>query len=155
MGRSPCLPCHWTMNMCMHKSDNAGHAGHDAHAGHDMSGGHAMFFVSGEVVTILFESWKTTDGGMYTLALFLCFFGCVVTMFIKRYVDASYKKLALPLRMVLALVYFNLSFAVMLVVMTFNAGVWFACMFGLTAGWAILEYQDGDSNKHDSVNLCH
>eukprot|EP01063_Lacrimia_lanifica_P029689 TRINITY_DN457_c0_g1_i3.p2 TRINITY_DN457_c0_g1~~TRINITY_DN457_c0_g1_i3.p2 ORF type:complete len:204 (+),score=60.95 TRINITY_DN457_c0_g1_i3:59-670(+) len=118
------------------------HAGHAAHAGHDAHAGHSMqmFFVSSTTATFLFEKWVTNDRGMYALAIILTGGFCALAPLLRYQVTASKGRFPLALRTVLTFVYFNVTYAAMLLAMTFNTGVWWAVMVGTTIGFGVTEY---------------
>ncbi|CAI5474634.1 unnamed protein product [Closterium sp. Yama58-4] len=125
-----------------------------------------MWFYWGPNVIILFESWKTSSWGFYLLACFLVVVFCVLHEFLTSFrlklsstrrcrvkdaeqgaddaEDASSKKAChwRPLldRLAVTGIYaLNLifSYAIMLIVMSFNIGLFIAVVLGLTIGFFV------------------
>eukprot|EP01063_Lacrimia_lanifica_P008785 TRINITY_DN1582_c0_g1_i1.p3 TRINITY_DN1582_c0_g1~~TRINITY_DN1582_c0_g1_i1.p3 ORF type:complete len:139 (+),score=39.17 TRINITY_DN1582_c0_g1_i1:53-418(+) len=119
-----------------------------------------MSFYSGTDVTIMFDAWTTRDGGMYALALMLVCAGSFLMMVMKHYLSVGATRLSLAVRAPLAFLFFNLSYAVMLVAMTYNVGLWFATMCGLTLGYVVTEMFLAGGTKpsmsgYSDVEGCH
>ncbi|CAI5504724.1 unnamed protein product [Closterium sp. Naga37s-1] len=123
-----------------------------------------MWFYWGPNVIILFENWKTSNWGFYLLACFLVVVFCVLHEFLTSFrlklsatrrcrvkdaeqgagdVDASSSKKAYHWRPLLdrlavtGMYALNLifSYAIMLIVMSFNIGLFIAVVLGLTIGF--------------------
>ncbi|CAI5484144.1 unnamed protein product [Closterium sp. Yama58-4] len=123
-----------------------------------------MWFYWGPNVTILFENWKTSSWGFYLLACFLVVVFCVLHEFLtsfrlklsatrrcrvkdaeqgENFTNVASSKKAhhwRPLldRLALTGIYalnLTFSYAIMLIIMTFNIGLFIAVVLGLTIGF--------------------
>lgn len=103
----------------------------EKNVGMDMMPPMEMFFYSGTDVKFLFKTWTIEDnGGAYFGALLLTFMlGFAIEWLSTRRIKEKYLD---------CLVYFFkllMAYTLMLIVMTFNAGLLIAAVFGLTLGY--------------------
>jgi solute carrier family 31 (copper transporter), member 1 len=95
-----------------------------------------MYFYWGADVVFLFESWTITDNtGLYLLALAASFLVAILVEFIttRRIESNAIYGVAHGLQLLL-------SYALMLVLMTFNAGLFIAIMLGYTLGYSLFGF---------------
>ena len=142
--------------------DEDGHAGHLS--GSASAAGHGLFFVTGTDAIVLFEGFTTSNWGEYIGAcLFTIFLGILVefiTTFRMLYPHqqvltstgflsaetpqasatrvGTKKENGIRVHMIKSIMYFigvTLAYALMLIVMTFNVGLFFSAVLGLTIGY--------------------
>eukprot|EP00659_Diplonema_papillatum_P020000 gene20000-30776_t len=118
-----CLSCHWSGTVCMQNTGGGGAAGQMM-----------MTFYSSHKVVILFDQWNVKTRGQYAAAVVLVFLAGLSAPLLKDYAVSS-RMLPLPARACLIFVNFCLVYCLMLVAMTYNVGLFFATMAGLTTGW--------------------
>mmetsp|Transcript_6067 Transcript_6067/g.14559 ORF Transcript_6067/g.14559 Transcript_6067/m.14559 type:complete len:194 (+) Transcript_6067:93-674(+) len=135
-----------------HNGMNGMNGMNDTNGGHGMdhsshAGGHPMFFRTGVENVILFEEWKTENGGQYAGAIFAVFFCAIFAVFVRLYrgqMENSWEsnKEAFPahtaarlaMRFSLAFLSFTLDYGLMLIAMIFDVGLFFAVVSGLAVG---------------------
>eukprot|EP01063_Lacrimia_lanifica_P023767 TRINITY_DN3146_c0_g2_i1.p2 TRINITY_DN3146_c0_g2~~TRINITY_DN3146_c0_g2_i1.p2 ORF type:complete len:149 (+),score=52.79 TRINITY_DN3146_c0_g2_i1:58-504(+) len=120
-----------------------------------------MWFYQSTSSTVLFQSWTTTSLGSYIVACVLCALAACLMMVVKQFMGTISDR-HLALQAVVAFLYFNLAYAVMLVAMTFNIGLYLACMVGMTAGFVITKVYtrrtakgEGQALLSADVDTCH
>eukprot|EP01061_Rhynchopus_euleeides_P000809 TRINITY_DN1057_c0_g1_i2.p2 TRINITY_DN1057_c0_g1~~TRINITY_DN1057_c0_g1_i2.p2 ORF type:complete len:273 (+),score=99.23 TRINITY_DN1057_c0_g1_i2:59-820(+) len=147
-----CVACHWMGGMCM-ASAATPTMDHSMHSmgGHSMS----MVFTSTQRVLILFEDLETTNGGEYFAAMLVIFIISAVTGVLRYYATVvSRGQLPVAARGVLICIVFTLVYALMLVTMTMNVGLYFSVIFGLTLAWVITEIWDESRRSSVSPETC-
>ncbi|KAJ9469473.1 putative Copper transporter [Diplonema papillatum] len=123
-----CLSCYWSGAMCMPTKSGGG----------GMGVGMAVTFYSSHKVVILFDQWNVETVGQYVLSIICVFVAGIATPLLKDYVTAE-RNLPLAVRGLLVFVNFCFVYSLMLVIMTYNVGIFFAAMAGLTVGWMVGE----------------
>ena len=157
LGRQSCAQCYWMkmsgMWMCMDMNSGGGS---DSGTGMSMPMMPMSFYQTTSVV-ILFKEWETKSTGAYILAMFLTMvFSAFVT--IGRYYALSPQ---LELHKVLQVtLYFLVQcgvYSVMLITMTYNAGICLSVMVGITLGWAVWDHRISSKRAlYTEVNTsCH
>eukprot|EP01061_Rhynchopus_euleeides_P000811 TRINITY_DN1057_c0_g1_i4.p3 TRINITY_DN1057_c0_g1~~TRINITY_DN1057_c0_g1_i4.p3 ORF type:complete len:158 (+),score=42.13 TRINITY_DN1057_c0_g1_i4:104-577(+) len=120
-----------------------------------MQKGTALFFTSAVDTQILFEGLETAGGGQYFAALLLVFVIAAATGVLRHYATVvSRGTLPLPVRGCLMAVVLTFMYALMLVTMTMNVGLYFSVIFGLTLAWVITEIWDESRRSSVSPETC-
>ncbi|OII74697.1 uncharacterized protein cubi_00250 [Cryptosporidium ubiquitum] len=116
---------------------------------------------------ILFESWKTSNRFDYFIScLFIILMGCF-TMFIssinKKYIKRikknrmEYEKLGVKvifLNVLITILYYSMHYLMMLIAMTFNWGLFFSVVLGLSIGYGIFELGSTTKNECSCNEDC-
>eukprot|EP01063_Lacrimia_lanifica_P011036 TRINITY_DN1779_c2_g1_i1.p3 TRINITY_DN1779_c2_g1~~TRINITY_DN1779_c2_g1_i1.p3 ORF type:complete len:153 (+),score=51.38 TRINITY_DN1779_c2_g1_i1:67-525(+) len=115
-----------------------------------------MWFYQGTTSIVLFQSWSTQSLGSYIVALVLCFAVSCLMMLVKTFMGVIAHR-AVALQALVAFVFFNLSYAVMLIAMAFNGGLYLACTSGMTAGFVLTKMYERGSKSEGlcDVETCH
>ncbi|CRH01536.1 copper transporter, putative [Plasmodium relictum] len=118
---------------------------------------------------ILFKSWETLSDGSYFISLIICFiFGLisVILKVLRLYIERSLPKTNdtnvftsevlfknNTIRMVLSFVIYSWDYLLMLIVMTFNVGLFFSVIFGLSFGFFLFGSHFITSKKCATTDL--
>lgn len=121
-----------------HSGDDHTHAGHssDDHAHADSTNahtmGHGVVFQQSVSESVLFKFWKTSNIGEYIgSCLFIIALGVLVE-FLSKYQKSMTSHGMKTLMYSICAIF---SYALMLIVMTFNTGFFFSAVLGLTIGF--------------------
>ncbi|EAK88366.1 copper transporter, 3 transmembrane domain, conserved in metazoa and apiacomplexa [Cryptosporidium len=116
---------------------------------------------------ILFESWRTSNRFDYFIScLFIILMGCF-TMFIssinKKYIKeikknrVEHENLGIKVictNVLLTILYYFMHYLLMLIAMTFNWGLFFSVIIGLSIGYGIFELGSITKNECSCNNDC-
>lgn len=142
---------------------------HMTNEGHSTSEAMPMYFQFSTHTIILFKIWETKDPFIYYVSLFFCFgFGVISVMLkvLRLKMEQSFNKISditmymdkEPLknnviRMILAFIIYSWDYLLMLIVMTFNAGLFAAVILGLSFGFFLFGNVFITSNKCATYNM--
>ncbi|CRG94585.1 DEAD/DEAH box helicase, putative [Plasmodium gallinaceum] len=118
---------------------------------------------------ILFKSWETLSKGSYYISLVVCFFFGLISVMLKVFrlnIERSlpktkdrnvFKSETLfknnTIRMILAFIIYSWDYLLMLIVMTFNVGLFFSVIFGLAFGFFLFGSHFVTSKKCATTDL--
>ncbi|EAA15673.1 surface protein-related [Plasmodium yoelii yoelii] len=129
-----------------------------------------MSFQNTTHTIILFKFWETTTVPFYFLSLILCFIFGILSVVFK--VLRLYIEMVLPttnnmniftsailfknntIRMILSFIIYSWDYLLMLIVMTFNVGLFFAVILGLSFGYFLMggKFVTCTNTSHSSIN---
>eukprot|EP01064_Diplonema_japonicum_P035023 TRINITY_DN7431_c2_g1_i1.p1 TRINITY_DN7431_c2_g1~~TRINITY_DN7431_c2_g1_i1.p1 ORF type:complete len:121 (+),score=11.87 TRINITY_DN7431_c2_g1_i1:1-363(+) len=98
-----------------------------------------MTFYQGVDVVILFNGWSVHSTGPYVGSVVITVLGSFFISLLKDFTIHT-TVLPFPFKIVLIFICFAGMYAVMLITMTYNGGLFLAVCFGLTAAWALNEH---------------
>lgn len=114
-----------------------------------------MYFKASDSVVVLFKGWETTSLGEYFATLIFIFLFSLAHEYMTTYRinytlkkdDAHYGSLISSLLYLLSVTF---SYLIMLMVMTFNVGIFFTVLLGLATGF----YFFGQTRSNSASDLC-
>eukprot|EP01061_Rhynchopus_euleeides_P043411 TRINITY_DN75817_c0_g1_i1.p2 TRINITY_DN75817_c0_g1~~TRINITY_DN75817_c0_g1_i1.p2 ORF type:complete len:228 (+),score=80.60 TRINITY_DN75817_c0_g1_i1:64-684(+) len=151
LGRTTCMQCMWMENMCM------GMGGSGGGGGGGMMMMMQMTFYQSTKATILFDGWTTSSTGGYVGALFLTALFCAAVTIGRYYTLEPSMKLHKGVQIFLYFIVQCGVYMVMLITMTYNAGICLAAMVGITLGWSFWDHRMSTRRAlYTEVNTsCH
>lgn len=109
---------------------------------------------------ILFESWRTSNQFNYFIScLFIVLMGCftmLISSINKKYIKninrnkRNYEKLGIKvifINLLITILYYFMHYLMMLIAMTFNWGLFFSVILGLSIGYGIFELGSLEKNE--------
>lgn len=138
--------------------------------------GHGLFFTTGKVTTVLFEGWQTSNYGEYIgTCLFVILLGILIEWLSMVRECYSHKKMSdfasmnspaaagstsnaqLGQHLVKTMLYMSsitLAYSLMLIVMTYNVGLFISAVLGLTIGYLTFGKRREQCGSTNSTECC-